>query len=58
MTEKEVPAGGVVSIVESVDAALVRHAIDALLRGGRDAEIAQAKGVPGLCGPTSGDRIH
>ena len=44
----ETPAGGMVSIVESVDAALIRAAIDALLRGGRDAEIAAETGLPGL----------
>jgi hypothetical protein len=55
-TQPDAPSGAPVSIV---DDALGRHlAAIIVLRGGREAAIVAATGIPGLCGPLQGDTIN
>jgi hypothetical protein len=54
-TQPDAPSGALVSIPED---ALGRHLAAILLRGGREAALATATGIPGLCGPLQGDTIN
>jgi hypothetical protein len=54
-TQPDVPSGALVSIPED---ALGRHLAAIVLGGGRDAAIASATGIPGLCGPSPADTIN